>query len=134
MSFVRRHRWFLTRYVFRGRVYVRPERFQENLSKLQEIVREYVSHCYFIALSISPTTSEIDGRSYGFNDNVARYNTILQNLFGDGYVDLDSLLGGDPETYLISDGIHLTKDAHSKISEYLYHFVSHLFQRVEYRR
>ena len=109
LGFVHRYRGFLTRYVFRGRVYVPESRFRDNLLGIMDKVYPYSPHCQFFALSIAQTRTEVDQRSYGFNTNVARYNAILREVFGGNYVDLNTLLGGDPETCLISDGIHLTR-------------------------
>lgn len=120
LGFVRRHRYWLTRTLFRGRVYVSPDRFRQNLLALQAIIRTNRPACHVLALSIAQTLPQVNRRSYGFNANVARYNAILQEIFGDNYVDLNALLGGDPETYLISDGIHLKPQAHVQVADALY--------------
>ena len=62
--------------------------------------------------------ARLNQRSFGFNGNVARYNAILAKVFRDSCIDLDELLGGDPETYLISDGIPLTGQLHAGVADY----------------
>jgi hypothetical protein len=64
--------------------------------------------------------ARLNQRSFGFNGNVARYNAILAEVFRDGYIDLDELSGGDPDTYLISDGIHLTGKTRAVVADYLH--------------
>jgi lysophospholipase L1-like esterase len=128
LGFVRRYRRFLTRYVFRNRVYVPLDRFRQNLLKLQEIIHAHSPHCLFLALSIVPTLPSLSHRSYGFNANVARYNVVLREIFGENYVDLDGLLGGTPEAYLLSDGIHLQKQSHIQVAEHLYTCITRLFE------
>lgn len=120
LGLIRRNRGFLTRYVFRKRVYVRPDRFLENLIRVRESILTHRPQCEFLALSILPTVARVNQRSFGFNGNVARYNAILAEVFRDGYIDLDELLGGDPEAYLISDGIHLTGKSHAVVADYLH--------------
>ncbi len=120
MHFIRHQRYFLTKYIFRNRVYVSQQHFRDNLHKIEEIVHEYSPHCHFLVMSILPTSSQLDQRSYGFNENVARYNAVLQEVFKDDYVNLADLLGNNPEEYLISDGIHMTGQAHAKVANYLH--------------
>lgn len=124
LGFVRRSRRFLTRYLFRGRVYVKPEHFRRNWHNVIKTVQAFNPDCRFWALSIAPTLPGIDKRSYSFDANVAHYNSILREVFREDCIDLNHVLGGNPETYLISDGIHLTRDAHTALAEYLHNRIT----------
>jgi lysophospholipase L1-like esterase len=129
LGFIRRYRRFLIQYVVRNRVYVSPNDFRQNLYKIQETVRAYSPHCQYLFLSIALTIHQLNHRSYTFNTNVAIYNSVARQVFGDYYIDINTLLGGNPETYLISDGIHLTKIAHAQIADHLYTRIDGLLER-----
>lgn len=124
LRLIHRFRRPLTQYIFRGRVHVPIHEFQRNLHKIQEVIKNYSPSCHFLALSIVPTFPSLAQRSYNFNVNVARYNEVLHEVFGEDYIDLETLLGGEPEEYLVSDGIHLTPKSHAIIAE-------HLFKRIK---
>jgi lysophospholipase L1-like esterase len=126
LQLIHRFRRPLTQYVFRGRVHVPLDRFRRNLIRIRQVIHKYSPSCRFVALSIVPTSSALARRSYGFNTHVATYNSVLRDVFGDAYVDLESLLGGNPETFLISDGIHLTPQSHAAIADHLEARISHI--------
>lgn len=129
LRLIHRFRRPLTQYIFRGRVHVPIQEFRRNLHKVQEVIKSYSPSCHFLALSIVPTFPSLAQRSYNFNVNVARYNEVLHEVFGEDYIDLETLLGGEPEEYLISDGIHLTPKSHAIIAERLFKRIKE-FQEV----
>ena len=72
--------------------------------------------CLFFCISITKYSDFMERKNPGGNKNIMAYNGILKELFQDNYIDLDMLFGSGPDKYLISDGIHLTKDSHHKLA------------------
>ena len=98
-------------------VYVEEEDFESNLRTLLDRVTAADPACVPLAIAISDKPQSMERRSPGYRANVARYNRVLRRVFGDGFVDLNVLLPLDDQ--LISDGIHLTAEAHDLLARTL---------------
>jgi lysophospholipase L1-like esterase len=70
-----------------------------------------------VAIAISAKPDWMERRHPGYQEQVERYNAILARVFGEGFVDLNALVPVDRQ--LISDGIHLTPEAHARLAEAL---------------
>jgi lysophospholipase L1-like esterase len=106
-------------WIFRRRrvVYVDEEEFERNMRTIIELVRKGRSNCAFLAIAISAKPDWMERRHPGYQEQVERYNAILARVFGEGFVDLNAIV--PVERQLISDGIHLTPEAHAKLAEAL---------------
>jgi lysophospholipase L1-like esterase len=106
-------------WIFRRRrvVYVGEEEFERNSRAILEQVRESSPSCAFVAIAISAKPDWMERRHPGYQEQVERYNAILARVFGEGFVDLNALVPVDRQ--LISDGIHLTSEAHARLAEAL---------------
>jgi lysophospholipase L1-like esterase len=101
----------------RNLVYVKEEEFEGNLRTLLERVAAANPDCVPMAIAISDKPQAMERRSPGYAANVARYNTVLERVFGTGFVDVNALL--PLEEQLISDGVHLTPRAHELLAREL---------------
>ncbi len=106
-------------WIFRRRrvVYVSEEDFERNTRSIIELVRESSPDCAFLGIGISAKPDWMERRHPGYQEQVARYNAILARVFGEGFVDLNALVPVDRQ--LISDGIHLTPEAHAILADAL---------------
>lgn len=99
------------------KTYVDPERFRQNFADMIAEVRAYSPSARFFAVGISEVSDGLAYRSFGYNENVRRYNQILSEVFGAGFVNPNDLLPTDER--LISDGVHFTKKAHRLVASEL---------------
>jgi len=97
--------------------YTTPAEFEANLRHIAEDVRTYSPNVRFLAISIALAPERLNSRSTGMNANVVAYNAIIERVFGDGYIEINDLTGG--ESGLLSDGIHLTAASHERLAEEL---------------
>lgn len=106
-------------WIFRRRrlVYVSEEDFERNSRETLDLVRAASPDCVFLAIAISQKPDSMEHRHPGYQDSVARYNAILARVFGEGFVDLNAIVPVDRQ--LISDGIHLTPEAHTALARAL---------------
>lgn len=98
IAFKSRHRRFFTKYFHK--VYT-------SLSDYAE--RMMVFNKYFknpIVIGIMPTSQRNKKRSYGFDENIRKYNAILKRY---NYIPV-------PPLY-IEDGIHLTEEGHRYVAD-----------------
>lgn len=107
-----RMRPWLTR--VRPLVYTTPEVFESNLAAMVGEAREYNPEVYTVGVSIALAGPAVAERSFGIQENIARYNGILARAF-DAFVDVNELVPSD--RLHISDGVHLTHDAHQALAE-----------------
>jgi len=101
------------------KVYVEKDRFQKNLIKMINDVKEFSPECTFLCLSIAGQTKFMENKNPGVTANTKEYNKVLKAIFKENYIDIDDLIKRAPEKYLISDGIHFNKDTHNKIAQEL---------------
>lgn len=93
--------------------YVSESDFLINFETMINENKKYNSNVKFIAIGIAKSELH-DKRSFGYNNNVDRYNKILEEVFGDSYINIEPIV---EEFALISDGVHLSKSAHAKLFE-----------------
>lgn len=115
MWLLSKYRYQVTRYI--KKTYVTKMQFRDNLNKIVVKIQQLNQSVQVMAISISRTSPHLAQRSFAINSNIDEYNMILQQFFGDGYVDVNSILPN--EQLLIEDGIHLTKEAHTLLAERL---------------
>lgn len=97
------------------KTYVTKESFKSNLCIMKEEVYKYCPSCNFIAISICNAPEHLVQRSFNINKNIDKYNDVLQEVFDEGYVNINVMLPLDK--LLINDGIHLTKQAHKLLAQ-----------------
>ena len=96
-------RAFLTRRF--PKVLVNPTAFAANVTTLLRTIRS--TGAYPIVIGIADTNSENKARSYGYENNIRKYNAILKEgarAYDAAFIDIFSR--GD--AILLPDGIHLT--------------------------
>jgi acyl-CoA thioesterase-1 len=119
LSFVHKHRARLIR--MRPRVYVPLERFQPLVDEVIAKARELQTKLVFINILEPPDA--VETRSPGFQQNVQRYNQLLESRVDDETVrliDLNGMIaqkGGAAK--MTVDGIHLNREAHAMLAREL---------------
>ena len=98
------------------KVYISKERFRLNFLQMMSDVKCLNPDRRFFCISIAKYSDFMERKSPGSNKNIMAYNDILKELFQNNYIELDMLFGFAPDKYLISDGIHMTKDSHRKLA------------------
>lgn len=98
--------------------YVSAQKFRANLMNIKKEIQLYNPKCEFIAISIAKSKI-LDRRSFGYNKNIEKYNLIINDVFLN-FIEINHLLD---ENDFISDGIHLTKQAHLKLFNILKDFI-----------
>lgn len=119
MKVIKGYRRYLVKTLCRNKVYVGINEFKKNLVKMRSDVRKYSDKCEFYFLSIASQPQWLDQKSPGFNLNTEEYNSVIQELYGDNFIDVNSCFTSSAEDYLINDGIHLTKHSHSILFDVL---------------
>jgi lysophospholipase L1-like esterase len=105
-------------------VYVNHKIFENRLDLLIRTIFGKTSARKVFVINIADTTEENKYRSYGFEKNLGDYNKIITDVsskFGDrvDVFDTYSLTTKHPEL-LWEDGIHIKREAHDLIAQYLY--------------
>jgi lysophospholipase L1-like esterase len=105
-------------------VYVSKKDFEKKLDLLIRTIFAKTSARKVFVINIADTTKENKYRSYGFEKNLSNYNKIITDVsskFSDriDIFDTYSLTTKHPEL-LWEDGIHIKKEAHDVIAQYLY--------------
>jgi lysophospholipase L1-like esterase len=103
-----KHRYFITK--FRKITYVNEGKFEKNIIKLIETAKNFSKK--IIIIKILNTLEENDKRSYNFNNNIQKYNKILEKISNKyNYIEII-----DPNLFgkkgLLNDGIHINKQMH----------------------
>ena len=101
--------------VFGNKTYVDPLAFRSNLLTMIDEVKCFNSQCIFFALPVFLVPARLDDRSVFYNSNISAYNNILKDVFDANFLALSDYACLNK----ISDGIHLTKQAHKHISDSL---------------
>ena len=112
---------------WRNFTYVKPEKFKSNFQVMMDEVKLYSPNAKFIGVSISESYEWMDKKSYGHMRNVKQYNSILNDVFKGGFIDVNKLVPGVEER-LIHDGVHFTKHTHQVLAEELYKHVSEILK------
>ncbi len=115
MRFINRYRRGITR--LRRRVYTTLPRFERNMRSIVEGVREHNADAVVLGIAIMEVADTLDERSYGYLENIRAYNAVLRRVLGDGFVEVADL--GDKDRLLISDGYHLSAEAHRLLADRL---------------
>jgi len=115
MRFLKKYRRQVTRY--RRIVYTKPEAFERNLRCIETKVLEANPGALILPIEIVEVAEWLDERNWGYVDRVRTYNAIIEKVFGDRVVRVNDLLPKD--RLVISDGYHLSREAHSLLAERL---------------
>jgi len=66
-------------------------------------------------VGIVPAAAAYEQKVPGITTNVQRYNAAIKKHLGESFIDLDGL----PETHVMTDHIHLSKEGHAHVYEKL---------------
>lgn len=91
------------------RTYVDIENFEKNIREIKASLKNSNSNVKVIHISVSKKPRAIEIKRPGYNKNVEKYNSILEQ-YSDFFIDLDDL-----EEHLIGDGVHLNYKGHDFI-------------------
>lgn len=94
---------------WRNIAYVKPENFCENLQK----IRSSLSQSRIYAVGILPASDQYEQALPRIQQRVAQYNGLLHELFGAGYIDMNSM----PAEGIMSDFHHPNAIGHSFLFE-----------------
>lgn len=117
LKFIGKFRKQIIKYIVRNKVYVGSIEFEQNILKICSDIKLYNSKCNFIGIGIAYRRAFLENRSPGGACNIDIYNRIIKKIFGKNYIDINRILGLNPENNLISDGIHLTRESHKALFE-----------------
>jgi lysophospholipase L1-like esterase len=115
MRILNKYRYFFTRLF--PKTYISLPDFRKNIQQIMEEITKYSPNADFYAVSICRVPEFLETRSWQYNQNINNYNSILGELFGTNFIDINQLV--KPEKLLIRDGIHLTAFAHGILAAYL---------------
>ncbi|QCK15921.1 SGNH/GDSL hydrolase family protein [Mangrovivirga cuniculi] len=91
--------------------YTSPEDFKEKNGRIKMSLKD--SNIY--ALSILPASEKYEKKVPGITQSIAKYNSILKELYLDKFIDLNDI----PREFIMSDSIHLN----SKGQRYIYKLI-----------
>jgi lysophospholipase L1-like esterase len=117
-----RYRYFFTKNF--PQTWVSLECFKVKYEYLVQKILEQSNYVKIYIINIADTNNENNNRSYGFRENILKYNAVLENIANKysrniEIIDFYTLTQEKPEL-LLDDGIHITKDAHDLLAEILY--------------
>lgn len=117
--FLYKIRYFLSKYKITKRIrkvrqlsWTSPDKFRKGC---EFFIQKFSSPVSVYALSIVPVTHSYEIQVPGIKEKVNKYNKILKDVFGENFIDLDSI----PFEGIMADHHHLTKIGH----QYVYHKV-----------
>ncbi len=110
------------------KVYVSRDVFLERFTFLLDTITHKTGAKKIFVINIAKTSYQNDRRSYNFNENIRGYNQLISECINKyaakvELLDMYSLSEQDPEL-LYADGIHLSRQAHTMIAEYIYSQIS----------
>ena len=104
-----KHRLLLTK--IRPKVYVSQNIFEQSIDLLFKKISSLGSKA--ICISIASTNDRNNRRSYHFDENIKRYNSILQNRCHQfSFEYLDFYTATSENSFLLDDGIHINSSGH----------------------
>jgi hypothetical protein len=115
-----RHRYQWTKN--RPRVYVPLPQYRENIwAIIDSALRSQTQHV--LLLAILDTNDDLRQRTYNVDAQIRVYNNVLRELAADSqhihYLDLNAYFQARGIMPVLSDGHHLTREAHIHIAEIL---------------
>jgi hypothetical protein len=121
INFKSAHRRFFTKHF--PKVYVEKDDFRSHLDLLINTIANKTSAEKVFIINIADTNEENKSRSFGFSNNLKEYNSIIADVskkYNDK-VDVFDLYSKTKEIPALvwEDGIHIKKEAHQMIAEYL---------------
>lgn len=116
IRFCSRHRRSLTR--IRRKQYVGPKEFDRNVARLLSSLGDRA----IMLVGIAGTTAANKYRSYGLDEEIVRYNSILRRRAGEFGADLLDVYAEGPGL-LLSDGIHLNRRGNEFIAAGVEHWL-----------
>ncbi len=122
MKFKSKNRKFFTKYY--PKTYVPLEVFKKRYNCLIETISNKTPANKIILINIADTNDKNKSKSFGFSENINKYNEVIASFVGNSKVkisliDLYSITKKTPE-FLLEDGIHINKDVHSFLSKVIY--------------
>jgi len=114
-----RNRRFFTKHF--PKTYVKPEAFVNRYDYLIQTILEKTTAKKIILVNIADTNKKNKLRSYGFDENIRKYNTFIQNLKNKynknvELIDLYTITKNNPDL-ILEDGIHIAQFAHNKLAK-----------------
>ncbi|HEY0354921.1 MAG TPA: SGNH/GDSL hydrolase family protein [Flavisolibacter sp.] len=114
IGYFSKRRWQITKKY--PKVFVSREDYEGYVLKVVKTAKAYTNMVF--VLGIGMMSARVLGRSYGFRENIIKYNEALQEVCrqtGAIYIDTANLI--DPDRDLLEDGIHYDKTANIKVFE-----------------
>jgi len=114
-----RNRRFFTKYF--PKTYVKPDVFVDKYDYLIRTILEKTTAKKVILVNIADTNKKNKLRSYGFDENIRKYNSFIGGLKSryDKHIeliDLYTVTKNNPDL-VIDDGIHIAQPVHKLLAE-----------------
>ncbi len=120
IKFKSNYRYFFTKYF--PMTYVNLVRFENSYEKILLSACQLNGIVKVVVINIADTNSRNKSRSFKFDKNILKYNSIIANLVkSKGNIDLFDLyaMTKDSPELLLTDGIHINLKAHEIIANKL---------------
>jgi lysophospholipase L1-like esterase len=118
-AFQSRYRRFFTKYF--PKTYVSEEKFSERLGFIISEIKNKAKPEKVFIVNIADTSDSNKLKSFNFEKNIINYNKIIKNLVkenGDFCELIDFFtLTTEHKHFILSDGIHLSKDGHLALAQ-----------------
>ena len=116
------YRYFFTKNF--PKVYVSLTHFKEKYNFIVDLIINKTPCKKIFIVNIAKTNKKNEKRSYNFNSNICDYNNIIYDIYEkyENYIELIDFYKMTEENpnLLLDEGIHITKKAHSILSNILY--------------
>lgn len=115
-----------------GKQMVNKEEYEKNLMRIIGLL-EKRKHVKLIIVGISPTSSKMNKRYPGINNEISLYNKILKSHVNNKtiyYIDLEKYINPEnPYQYLLPDDHHLNKNGNKLLATLLKRLLIELIQK-----
>ena len=114
-----KNRRFFTKHF--PKVYVKPQEFKKKYEFLINTIIQKTNNEKIILINIADTNEGNKLKSFGFDENIRKYNTVIKNLKNRynkniELIDFYTLTKNNP-SLLLEDGIHISNEAHNILAE-----------------
>lgn len=122
IAFKSKYRYFFTKNS--PKTWVSLDNFKMQYMNLIEIILNDCKSKKVYLINIADTTEKNNSRSYGFRENISKYNAVLDNIATKynqnvEVIDFHDITKKNPKL-LLEDGIHITTEAHDVLTKILY--------------
>lgn len=123
IKFKSKRRFFFTKYC--PKTYVSEDEFEKQYEYLISTLNRHENIENIIILNICDTSEINKNKSYGYKENIIKYNQIIHKITNEyskvRMIDMFTLSKKDG--FLLNDGVHITSKAHEIVAKELYNLI-----------